>query len=600
LVDDVTVISGKHDLKFGVNFRRYDVSDHNFFNTTPTAVFGVTPNGLQNFADGVAFEYVQSKNIASDVPIALWGMGLYINDDWHVKSNLKITIALRDEYNSNPVCQFNCFANFKSPFASLASVTSSDQGDVPYSADISTGLHKAFPGVDALNLSPRIGISWSPGKSAKTVISGGFGIFYDALAAGLVDDLLSNPPNAVGITVRPSAGVLPFDPAGAPAIWQASANAFSISNTFNNISTALNNLGSIFSAPNVTGITGTIHAPRVFEWNFQIQQQLSSSLVASANYVGNHSGRLPYANNWPNAYDAYGLYPGVAGINSAPADENYSTFSQVQSGAIANYDGLTFTLRKQLSHGLTAHFNYTWSHALDEASNGGLFVYGGESILSQINPAGLRVSNYGNADYDVRHLISADWVYVPSVHLNSHFLNELLGGWEATGKAYWHTGLPFSVGDDNTALGNGGGNLLATYAPGATVSSAEPGGCGQAAAVTPCLNSSAFVNGAANGFAGYTALSSQNRNQFRGPSYFDMDMALFRTFRIRERMMMKFGIQAYNILNHPNFGLPDSGVGDATFGNILGMAGTPTSPYGSFLGFDSSPRIIQLSGKVTF
>jgi hypothetical protein len=79
-----------------------------------------------------------------------------------------------------------------------------------------------------------------------------------------------------------------------------------------------------------------------------------------------------------------------------------------------------------------------------------------------------------------------------------------------------------------------------------------------------------------------------------------MDMAIYRTFRVRERATFKFGIQAFNILNHPNFGLPDAGVGDATFGLISGMAGTPTSPYGSFLGFDSSPRILQLSGKVTF
>ncbi len=176
----------------------------------------------------------------------------------------------------------------------------------------------------------------------------------------------------------------------------------------------------------------------------------------------------------------------------------------------------------------------------------------------------------------------------------------MFGGWEATGKAYWHTGLPFSIGDDNTALGNGGGSLLATYASGATAATAESGGCGEAAAVTPCLNPNAFVNGASPTFTGYTALSSQTRNQYRAPGYFDMDMALFRTLRIQERVTMKFGIQAYNILNHPNFGIPDSGVGDATFGNILGMAGTPTSPYGSFLGFDSSPRIIQVSGKLTF
>jgi len=595
--DDFTLIKGKHDLKFGGNFRRYDVSDHNFFYNNPEVYFGYTPNGLNQFANGLAYQYRQNKNLASDVPIAIWGLGLYVNDDWHVKSNLKITLALRAERNSNPVCQFNCFANFKGTFSSLSSFTSGAQGSVPYSNDISYGKHQAFPGVDGINLSPRIGFSWSPMNNKKTVISGGYGIFYDALPVGLVDNLLANPPASVAIRVRPAAGVLPFDPKGGAAIWAASANAFNITESYNQISSALTALGSVFAVPSVISIVGTVHAPMWHEWNFMIQQQLSSSVVLSANYVGNHGSRIPYQSSFGNAYDAYGLYSGVKGIPAAIPDGNYGVVTEIQSGAISNYDGLTFTLRKQFSHGLTAHLNYTWSHNLDETSNGGLFTYG-DSILEQLNPNGLRANNYGNADYDIRHNISADWVYIPSVHTGNHFMNELLGGWEVGGKAFWRTGLPFSVTDNNTALGNYGGNILATYT--GTASGVQTGSCSSESANVPCLNASSFVDASAATFNGYPGLSTQNRNQFRGPHYFDMDMAIYRTFRVRERATFKFGIQAFNILNHPNFGLPDAGVGDATFGLISGMAGTPTSPYGSFLGFDSSPRILQLSGKVTF
>jgi hypothetical protein len=168
------------------------------------------------------------------------------------------------------------------------------------------------------------------------------------------------------------------------------------------------------------------------------------------------------------------------------------------------------------------------------------------------------------------------------------------------GKAFWRTGMPFSITDNNTALGNYSGTILATYSPGATAAMAQPGSCGKAAAVTPCLSTSAFVNGNDPSFSQYTAWSTQNRNQFRGPGFFDMDMQIFRTFRFRERTTLKAGIQAFNILNHPNFGQPDSGYGDSTYGQITGMSGTPTSPYGSFLGFDASPRIIQLSGRIVF
>lgn len=596
-VDDITVIRGSHDLKFGANFRRYDVSDHNFFYNSPAVYFGYTTNGLQQFANGEAYQYRKSLNLASDVPVALWGLGVYINDDWHVRSNFKLTLGLRVERNSNPVCQFNCFANFKGTFSSLSSVTSATQGNVPYSNDISYNQHQAFPGVDAINMSPRIGFSWSPGKDNKTVVSGGFGIFYDALPAGLVDNLLANPPVAVAIRVRPSAGVLGFDPAGGAAIWQASANAFSINKTFAQISSALSSLGAVFAVPAVNSIVGTIHAPMWQEWNLMVQRQLGSSVVLSVNYVGNHGARIPYGSQWPNAFDLYGLYPGVKGIPSSAPDSNYGVVTQVQSGAISNYDGLTITARKQFSHGLTAHFNYTWSHNLDESSNGGIFTYG-DSILGQLNPTSLRTGNYGNSDYDIRHDISADWVYIPSVHMSNKFVSELLGGWEWGGKAFWRTGLPFSITDSNTALGNYSGSLLATYT--STGNQAQTMGCGSAAATTPCLNASAFVDGNAASFNAYTGLSSQTRNQFRGPGFFDMDMSILRTFRVREGMALKAGIQAFNILNHPNFANPDSGIGDSTFGLISGMAATPTSPYGSFLGFDSSPRVIQLTAKFTF
>ncbi len=600
-VDDFTIIRGKHDLKFGANFRRYDVSDHNFFFNTPVVYFGYTTNGLQNFVNGLAYQYRGALNFATDVPIALWGLGAYVNDDWHVKSNLKITLGLRFERNSNPVCQFNCFANFQGPFNSLASVTSASQGSVPYSSDIASGLHQAYSGVDAVNVSPRLGFSWAPGKGNKTVVSGGFGIFYDPLAAGLVDDLLANPPASVAIRVRPAAGILPFDPGpkGGAATLAASENTFSINKTFTQISQQLAALGSVFAAPAVTSLVGTMHAPTFYEWNFQIQRQLSRSMVLSANYVGNHGIRIPYTNQWPNAYDLYQIYGGVPGVKASQPDGNYGVVSEVQSGAVSSYNGLTVTLRKQFSHGLTAHFNYTWSHNLDEASNGGIFTTG-DSTLTQINPTSLRASNYGNSDYDIRHNFSADWVYMPTVHMGNRFMNQLFSGWEWAGKTFWRTGLPFSISDNNTALGNYSGTILASYAPGGTAAMAQPGSCGSAAATTPCLNASAFVDANAATFSSYAAWSTQNRNQFRGPGYFDMDMTFFRSFRIKERVTMKAGIQAFNILNHPNFSNPDSGLGNSTFGQITSMAGTPTSPYGNFLGFDSAPRLIQLSAKITF
>src|ERR1700741_2711539 len=100
-------------------------------------------------------------------------------------------------------------------------------------------------------------------------------------------------------------------PAGGAAIWQASANAFSINQTFNQISSTLSALGTAFAAPAVTGLIGTIHSPRVGQWNFQVQRELARGTILTVNYVGNSSINLPYTNQWGNAYDEFEIYTGV-------------------------------------------------------------------------------------------------------------------------------------------------------------------------------------------------------------------------------------------------------------------------------------------------
>jgi len=600
-IDDFTLTRGRHNFKFGVNFRRYDVSDHNFYFNNPAVYFGYVASGLQNFANGVAYQYRKTLNQSADVPVAMWGLGVYGQDEWAVRPNLKLTLALRAERNSNPVCQFNCFANLTGPASTLASFTSSNPGSVPYSSDITAGLHRAYPGVDPLVYSPRIGFSYSPGSDHKTVISGGFMLAYDNPPAGLVDDLLANPPAAVAIRVRPTAGTLGFDPAGGAATWQASANAFSLTKTYSQLAAQLKALGSVFSAPAANGIIGTIKAPMWREWNLQVQRQLQNNLLLTLNYVGNSGTRLLYSNAWPNAYDQYGLYPGVSGIPASVPVANYGVVTTYQNGAVSNYQGLSVTLTKRFSNSVAFHLNYTWSHNLDECSNGCLFTDGNAvTVGGQINPLSLRADNYGNADYDIRHNISGDFLVNPTIHSGSRVLKAIANGWQLSGKLYWRTGMPFSVTDtNNSALGNGGGAILATpLGTGWGGSSCGSANAYTGGAVVPCINSAAYLDSST--INNFTAWSPQTRNQLRGPHYFDLDLNLFRNFKIAERVNFGVGVQAFNAFNHPNFATPDANIGDSTFGTISGMVNSPTSPYGTFLGFDSSVRVVQLSGKIVF
>lgn len=628
-IDDFSYVVGKHNLKFGENFRRYDVSDHNFFYNTPLVYFrnvaaqpspGFAGNGLQEFANGVAFQYRRADNLSTDVPVALWGIGFYGQDEWKVTPKLTLTLALRLEHNSNPVCQKNCFANFTGPFSSLATVQAgAGAGAVPYSSDIKYNQHQAFQGVDAINPSPRVGFSWSPFASNKTVISGGIGLFYDNPAAGMVDNLLANPPVAVALRIHPNpnSGTLPFDTTanGSAATFAAAASAFNITQSFKQITATLAAQGAVFTAPAFTSVVGTIHSPQAQEWNLKVQHEFGKKTALTVNYVGNHVIHIPYSNQWANSFDPNCLFgnatctaslvPGIS--ETGPAVPNYGTVTQVQSGAVSNYNGVSFSLREQFSGWFLAHFNYTYSHNLDEVSNGGLFTYGDSLPLDQINPTSLRASNYGNSDYDIRHLFNADYVLTPSFRFGNKYVKQLLGGWEWSGKVFARTGLPFSITDGNWngSLLNGGGTILANPIGGTRAQSS----CGlssvftngnAAFGTTACLNPAAFTDSGASTFPGYSAWPAQNRNQYRGPKYFDMDMALFKNFHFKERASLGIGMSAFNVFNHPNFANPDSNFGDPTFGQITGTLGVPTSPYGNFLGFDSSVRVVQLSAKVVF
>ena len=646
-IDDFSYVVGKHNLKFGENFRRYDVSDHNFFYNTPLVYFRSTPgyggpgvtckvpapqppappnppncgNGLQGFVDGVAFQYRRADNVASDVPVALWGIGFYGQDEWKVTPRLTLTLALRLEHNSNPVCQKNCFANFTGPFSSLASVTAgAGAGAVPYSSDIKFNQHQAYPGADSLNPSPRVAFSWSPFASNRTVISGGVGLFYDNPAAGMVDNLLANPPVAVALRVHPNpnTGTLPFDTTanGSAATFAAGAAAFDITQSYNQIKAALAAKGVAFTAPGFTSIVGTIHSPQAQEWNLQVQHAFGQKTALTVNYVGNHVIHLPYSNEWANAFDPNCLFcdaagnPTVPGVSeNGPAVPNYGTVTQVRSGAVSNYNGVSISVREQFSGWFLAHFNYTYAHNLDELSNGGLFTYGDSLPLFQINPGSLRANNYGNSDYDIRHNFSADYVLTPNTHFGNKYVKQLLGGWQWSGKVFARSGLPFSVvdGNWNGSLLNGGGTILGQPIAGIRAQSScglssvsTPTSGGPSFGTTSCLNAAAFIDSGAKTFPGYSAWPGQNRNQFRGPKYFDMDMALFKTIRLKERATFGIGMSAYNVFNHPNFNNPDSTLGDGTFGQVTGTLGVPTSPYGNFLGFDSSVRVVQLSAKINF
>lgn len=585
LIDDFTKVAGNHTFKFGANFRRYDITDFNLgLYNNPRLYFTSTTD----FANGIASQYrIRFPQRASE-PVALWGLGLYAQDEWRVMNNLKLTLALRGEHNSNPVCQTDCISLLTGGWNDV-----SHSVDTPYNQTVRAGLHQAYPATDKINWSPRVGFTWSPG-GRSTVFSGGFGIFYDALPASLVESFFFNFPNVNEFRVRKQAW---GDPAAA-ATTAAASNAALLSGFANGLTYAqISALSPAFAAPSFYNAAGTLHTPRFQEWNLQFQQGLGAKSSITLNYVGNHGIHIPINNYGVNAF----------GFTDLPADApdiRFGTVQEYHTGAVSNYNGLTASFQRKFSQGLTVQANYTWSHALDEISNGGVNPYGTESLLGQINPLNLRANNYGNSDYDMRHYASVNLVWTTPFKFNNGFLKQTLGGWTFSGNLFTHSGLPYTVLDGISAIGNYGGitppaqplfgQAGPAYAPG-QLDCVNPN--------HPCLNLAGFVDSTDPAFAGYSVFPTQRRNQYRGPKFFNADFRAEKAFKLTERLNLAVGANFFNVFNHPNFNIPDFGqpyIGDSTVNTIQDTVSVPTSPYGSFVGAAASPRIIQLQGKITF
>jgi outer membrane receptor protein involved in Fe transport len=156
IVDDFSLTKGAHSLKFGANYRRYDITDYQFSVLNDPLVFISSALDLYN---GNSVQYRQRFPSRATQPVALWGIGLYGQDEWRVNKSLKLTLALRAEHNSNPVCQTDCSALLDSSFNSLLAAGQLTPS-TPYNSIIDANRHQIFRSTDQINWSPRVGFAW--------------------------------------------------------------------------------------------------------------------------------------------------------------------------------------------------------------------------------------------------------------------------------------------------------------------------------------------------------------------------------------------------------------------------------------------------------
>ena len=615
--DNLAWSHGAHELRFGTNTRIFRLNDYDFGQgTVPTVGYTTLPQ----FIYGVASTATKTFPSSANEPFNFLNLDFYAQDTWRVKPTLTWTFGVRDTYNSNPLNPHNQIARLDGSFYFI-----SHNVNQPLSDAIQTGLGNLFASTPLAILQPRTAIAWQ--FEPNTVLRTGFGVFSDILPGSVADLIGVNPPyvqifqggllGTVGGTA-----IAPGVPNSAVDATIAANQRFSSGFAQGQLScaSALANPATCLPPVAITAVPdGKLHAPYFMQWSLGIEHQFGNTGSVQAQYVGTRAVNQPYLTQ-VNGYQTVcqGCFAPFPYLQ--PTDPRFAAVTQLSTGANSNYDGLQLTAMKRMGHGLQGQVNYTWSHCLDTVSNGGFLQFSAGGILSPL-PGDLR-RDYGPCDYDIRHNLNGQYMYELPIKVINHALGYALNGWQVSGTAFWHSGVPFSVlstpySANGSGIVQGSGPQFASLVPGVDPYCRH---CNIPGVTQPgtiqWLNPNAFVSavdpatGTCNG--GDSAPNCQfgnlGRNALRGPNFFWSDLYITKWFPLSERVKLRFDAQFFNVFNHPNFGLPSMALAgipgkpstQTGFGALTYATSPPTGLLGVGLGGDSSPRMIAFQARLEF
>ena len=641
--DNVTKIIGRHNLVFGAYFvaaQKNELSGAepsvngfiNFDNSSPIS----TGNGFADLLLGNVANFAQ----ASAQPKYYNRYKIlepYFQDDFHATKKLTLNLGLRislfgtyreryhQAFNFDP----NSWNPANAPLVDDANGTVTGQagaliGGDPFNGMVQCGVNGVPVGCmkgHLFNPAPRIGFAYDPLGDGRWAIRGGYGIFYDHTNGNESNtEALESSPPLVQIPTQ-------YNIVGYGNVGSASGLLFPL---------------------NVVSIPTTTTWPYVQQWHIDVQHEVFRDTVAMLSYVGSKGTNLgrkfefnqlhplpsslnPYVlqslgpissddcGSVGETIDGSGNVIPSATVNGQAVSTRVATnlavacnfdanpfrpfrgfgdITRLDNGASSSYNALQAELRRSIGS-LQFSFAYTYSHSIDDTSDGGLFGDGG--ILNAYDFRAFRASS----NFDQRHQVSASYVYDLPFFRGSGLKSTLLGGWQYSGIFSWQTGTPFSVYNgagnaDNAGLGNGvtaNAGAGQSYAdvisnPHQDVPRFDP-----ASGFGPFIaNPDAFISP-----VGLT-LGSTVRNFLRNPGHWNMDMAVYKHFPINERMNFEFRAEFFNIFNHTEWG-PLAGDQGGAAGSAGFSSNTGTfSPGSNFLqtGTTYSPRIIQLGLKFIF
>jgi hypothetical protein len=604
LGDNMTWTKGRHTMKFGIEFAdNYDNGQNSFgerplpsfavfSNTGTSALTGTVPFTNPTVEDSVwallggtlsesqtQFYNTGGTRVPSDErgfrERDIYG---FFQDQFKLKPNFTLNYGLRYEWDGVPWVVGDQLSS-----ASQAALTG--PGPIDFQTVTRGGPNPLYVN-DVKGFEPRIGFAWDPFKNGKTSIRAGFGYFRDRNFFNITGDTRSNPPLELPFVNQAFADL---GPGAADQISNIPLPATQIPSSQLSDFPAVNSLG--FPAT----ISPNFHVAYVQQRNFGVQRELGGHFTLEVNYVGNKANRLlrvidgnppipalvaqlrAFCQNPTNSFgcvdsptattvQGFNLYIGQQlgvlpfnAVNNSGADHA----NTVASVANSNYNGLQTTLTRQFANGIRFQVNYTWAHAIDDASDPfrpqlGEFVFPPDTNDLK--------AEKGSSSFDVRNRLVFNYTAeLPfgrgKDRLNSGILGRVLEGWSWSGIGTFQNGFPFDVfapGDDS----NGTGALQrADFDPNGT-----------RVPITMPLTQTG-PNPGLFSFPAFGGPGNLGRNHFVGPGYKNFDMVIAKNTKLTERFTVEFRSEYYNIFNHPNFQPPDNFISDASFGQSTAEVG---------------------------
>jgi hypothetical protein len=600
-IDNLSWNKGKHSFKFGFEYDRQNFNQfgnqysRGQYSFQPNATRSATNTGGDSFAEYLLGDIYQSTVAvaAANVLFHRNNEAAFVDDTWKISPKLTLSLGLRwelvppftDSVNNLFFAYVpnNDFAPQQPQsrwpyFVRQGTCTDAYTANPPIAvrwtktpAVCSNGLlPNQLMNTRYTDFAPRVGIAYSP--DSKTVVRAGFGVFFS-------QDNANSPYFDLGrnLAVRNSI----IADTGAPT---TGGVPFGYSNAFPSTAGATVPVG----APYAYSDNPLHHTANTIQYLLNIQRQLGESWAVEVGYLGSVSHHM--AGFW-NQNQGIPSPIGTAASHLPYGD--YTFIQTVEDMGNGEYNSLAVKINKRFSKGLSLSTAYTYGVSIDDTS--AIRIQGYDTLFAQ-NSDCIRCER-GPSSFDTRHRLVVSPLYELPVgkgrplNISNGFLNALVGGWQVGGILTAQSGVPLTVtigGTDNSNTQTGYDRP--NYVSGQSVS---------AATQTPngWYNPAAFVE------APFGQFGNVGRNSALAPGVFAVNAEIHKNWVMpfSEHHQLQFRAEAFNLLNHPNWGGPNQ--------NILAGAPYPGQPntnahqgFGviNSLAFGIPMRQLQLGMKYTF